>query len=304
MGYADQTYFANGKLKCYSNSSADVGKTVKVVGGTTTQTAVYDSNLSAEFMIPGRTKYTVSLISGETVQFSQDIIFNSGEYKELNVGLSKDSWLGVKNIISAGLEASMIAIGDTMPAASSSGETLKFIPIAIDHEATYGHSVLFGAKYCLKTARQMQTSNTNAGGYTSSLVSKYLDGDFYTGLNSELKEVISERTFQASIGSQSQTLQNETHKIWTPREYEIFGVTSGSAASEVSGGGAHQFPYFATSANRIKTLGEGGSTTAWWESSPYVSTSADFCSVDGSGGAHANASSGSFGLLPCFMISA
>ena len=148
----------------------------------------------------------------------------------------------------------------------------------------------------------MQTSNTNAGGYGATLVASYLDGTFYEGLGEDWQDVISDYTFQASVGSQSSNLKSEQHKVWLPLEYNIFGATTYAAGTEVTTGHAEQFAYCATAANRVKTVNNAASI--WWLASPHVSNSAYFCNVNTTGAAGGNNASGSLGVLPCFMIAA
>ena len=119
-----------------------------------------------------------------------------------------------------------------------------------------------------------------------------------------MKAAISEITFQASVGSQSTNLQNEKHKIWIPLEYNVFGGTTYAAGTEVTAGGAEQFSYFATAANRVMKLGDSGAACPWWLGSPYVATSAHFCGVAAAGAPSGGNASNSSGVVRCFMIAA
>jgi hypothetical protein len=65
----------------------------------------------------------------------------------------------------------------------------------------------------------------------------------------------------------------------------------------VAGEGS-QFKYYETSANRVKTLGEGGSANAWWERSPLSGHSGRFCLVLNNGNAGGTNASDTRGLAP------
>ena len=171
-------------------------------------------------------------------------------------------------------------------------------------KSIYGSNVVMMATSCLDNGMQMRTTDVNSGGYGGTLVAAKLDGEYYDGCPDDMKAAISEITFQASVGSQSTNLQNEKHKIWIPLEYNVFGGTTYAAGTEVTVGGAEQFSYFATAANRVMKLGDSGAACPWWLGSPYVTYSTRFCNVAAAGAPDANAASTSYGVVRCFMIAA
>ena len=302
--YSALTYFGMGKLICKSSSALDNGKTVSVTDGKKTWSGVIADGVCVINMLPAKQKYTVCLINGDDVEYATEVIFGFGDCKEIDVGLDKTTWKGLKAIVNAGLESEMLAVGDQISAVIG-GETQVFDIIHIDYKAgTYGHNIVLAKHTCLSATKQMQTSNTNVGGYKATLVADYLDNDYYDSLPADMKSVITQMTYQASIGNQSSSLQNEEHKIWLPLEYNIFGTTTHAATTEVTTGNAEQFAYFATAANRIKTLGDTGSACYWWLGSPYVSYNTSFCYVTSAGDAHYGSASDSLGVLPCFLIAA
>lgn len=302
--YSALTYFGMGKLICKSSSALDNGKTVSVTDGKRTWSGVIADGVCVFSMLPAKQKYTVCLINGDDVEYATEVIFGFGDCKEIDVGMDKTTWKGLKAIVNAGLASEMLAVGDQISAVIG-GETQVFDIIHINYKAgTYGHNIVLAKHTCLAATKQMQTSNTNVGGYKATLVADYLDNDYYDSLPSDMKSVITQMNFKASIGNQSSNLQNEEHKIWLPLEYNIFGATSYAATTEVTTGNAEQFAYFATAANRVKTLGDTGSACYWWLSSPRVSGTTDFCRVNSAGDASHYAASDSNGVLPCFLIAA
>lgn len=302
--YAALTYFGQGTLICKSSSALDNGKTVSVTDGKKTWSGVIADGVCVFKSLPAKQKYTVCLINGDNVEYATEVIFGFGDCKEIDVGLDKTTWKGLKAIVNAGLASEMLTVGDQISAVVG-GETQVFDIIHIDYKAgTYGHNIVLAKHTCLAATKQMKTSDTNVGGYKATLIADYLDNDYYDSLPADMKSVITQMTYQASIGNKNSALQNEEHKVWLPLEYNIFGATTYAAATEVTTGNAEQFAYFATAANRIKTLGDTGSACYWWLSSPNISYTTNFCIVAAAGTADNGGATNSTGVLPCFLIAA
>ncbi len=299
MGFVDDFYYGQCKLTIVA-ATADNNKTVSIAssGGRTWSGTI--SSGKCEFLLPPRDKYTVQVLNGGVPQYTEDILLGYGECRELQMGLRTDTWEGIQNILNAHLENSMLNVGDEMDV-TIGGETVTFQIAAIDLESS--HQLIWCAKNAMATTRAHHSSNTNAGGWNSSDLRSYLNTTLFSALPVDLQGVIAERTFYASQGSQSSSLQAATDKVFLPREYEIFGATTYAAATEHTGGDeAQQWPIFATAANRIKTQGAGGAAVAWWECSPNVSGSTNFCYVYTSGAANYNDASYSRGVVPCFQM--
>lgn len=302
--YSALTYFGQGTLICKSSSALDNGKTVSVTDGKKTWSGVIADGVCVFKSLPAKQKYTVCLINGDNVEYATEVIFGFGDCKEIDVGLDKTTWKGLKAIVNAGLASEMLTVGDQISAVVG-GETQVFDIIHIDYKAgTYGHNIVLAKHTCLAATKQMNTSDTNVGGYKATLIADYLDNDYYDSLPADMKSVITQMTYQASIGNKNSALQNEEHKVWLPLEYNIFGATTYAAATEVTTGNAEQFAYFATAANRIKTLGDTGSACSWWLSSPHDSNATAFCAVTTAGTASGYGATNSNGVLPCFLIAA
>lgn len=288
------------RLVCRSSASADVGKTVTVTDGVTTFSKTFDSKLAVTFDLPGKARYTVTVKKGTTVEFTQNVDIGIGEYLDIEVGLIKTTWKGLKAIVNNHMESSMCKVGDEIVETLTTGEKVYFRIAAINHDAA--HQLIFESHYCLEQTRQMNLTNTNAGSWGSTELRKWLNSTFLSQLSPDLQAVISERTAKYSAGSQSSNLVTVTDKIWLPREWEIFGATSYAAGTEHTQGGAQQFPIYATAANRAKTLGKVGGLTHWWEASPGVSITTSFCFVNAGGTPGSDSASGTFGVTPCFQI--
>ena len=195
----------------------------------------------------------------------------------------------------------MLAIGDEISITLTSSEVIVMQILAIDQDSA--HQVIFGSRYCLQTGHNYNSTNTNAGGWNSSAMRTYLNQSFYATLPDDVTAYIAERTVQHSSGNGSTSLVAATDKIWLPREKEIFGAVTYSAATE--GATCSQFPIYATSANRIKTMGASGGVSYWWEGSPSIysgSPTARFCNVALDGSAYGYDASIVYGVVPCFQL--
>jgi hypothetical protein len=287
------------KLKCKSTAEADEGKTITVTGSTGTYTATLDSSLEAVFTLKGQDTYTVTVTNEDVIEYTTKVCLPNGGYQEIEVGLNKNTWQGIQNILNAHLENDYFTVGDSYPVTLNTGEIVYYRIAAINHDAS--HQLIFEPQYCLETARQMNTSNTNAGGWNACAMRAWLNNTYFYSLPDDLQAVIAERTFQTSIGSQNPTLQSATDKIWLPKEYEIFGGVSYAASSEKTST-TSQFPIYATSVNRVKTYGKSGGSAYWWSSSPIASYATGFCDVNTSGAANPGGGSDANGLAPCFQI--
>lgn len=300
MDSAGFSYFGQGKLVCKSSASADNGKTVSVTSASRSFSKVLAEGV-AEFTLPGKNKYHIKLMNSSVTEFEADIVFGFGEYKEIEVGMNKTTWTGLKNIVNAHLESTYCTVGDEISETLNTGEVLTYRIAAIDHDKS--HQLIFEPRYCLETARQVNTTNVNSGGWSSCALRQWLNATFYSELSDELKGVITPRSFKTSIGNQSTSLQEATDNIWLPKEWEVFGTTSYATATEHTGDSSTaQFAIYATASNRVKTFGKTGSSAAWWLSSPNAGGSTAFCDVDAAGSAGVANASNSYGVVPCFQI--
>lgn len=301
MGFADDYYYGQCKLICTTTTTADNGKTVSVVSGSGRTWSGTVANKVCTFLLPNRDSYTVKLMSGSTVQHQETVYLGYGECKMIMIGMDKNTPEGIKAIVQAGLESSFFTVGNTINFTEGS-TSVQYRVLHVGYRTSkYGHNVIFGRDKCLNTTRVMNDSATNAGGFASSGMCRYLNNDFYNSLSSDLKNVITTCNKQLGIGN-STSLQAENHKIWLPSEWNVFGATTYAAATEKTTGGEEQLSFFATAANRVRQV--NGAASIWWLASPHAGSATDFCIVTAAGAANSGAANYAYGVLPCFMIAA
>lgn len=300
--YAALTFFGQGTLICKSSSPLDNGKTVSVTDGKKTWSGTMTDGVCVFKTLPAKQKYTVCLINGDDVEYATEVIFGFGDCQEIDVGLDKTTWKGLKAIVNAGLENEMLAVGDQI-SEYIGGEEQVFDIVHIDYRAgVYGRNVILAKHTCLSDVMPMNTAVTNYGGYKATHVANYLDNSYYNSLPTDMKSVITKMTFKAGIGNAQITLQNEEHFIWLPLQYSVLANADYIPQGEVSENGAEQFSYFVSVSNRIKYI--GSSAVHWWCASPITANTNDFAVVS-STGIRGNQSAGSeWGVCPFFMIAA
>lgn len=173
-------------------------------------------------------------------------------------------------------------IGDTKDEVIA-GETLTFAIMGKNMDDLADGSgkagLTFGMTQLMASTRQMNSSNTNAGSFAGSAMYSWLSGTIYPNLPAELKDAIKAVNKKTSSGGGSSSIRTDAMYLWLFAEIEVFGSTTCSYAGEGT-----QYPYFATSAERIKRLSNGaGNASYWWERSPDKVDIDFFCCILASG---------------------
>ena len=145
----------------------------------------------------------------------------------------------------------------------------------------------------------MNSSNTNAGGWTSCARRTWCNSVFFGALPQTIQDTIKQVDKKTSAGSQSSTINTDHDKIFLLSEIEIFGTTTYSFSGEGS-----QYSYFTTASNRYKKPRYDSSYVSgcWWERSPRSSGSSAFCIVGRDGSAGSGYASSTFGLVPACAL--
>ena len=124
---------------------------------------------------------------------------------------------------------------------------------------------------CYGELKNMNSSNTNNGGWTScTMRSTYLPA-ILAKMPTEVQNGIREVNKLTSAGSQSATINTTADKLFLLSEIEIYG----SAGYSKSGEGT-KYDFYRSS-NKVKY--QNGNYAIWWERSPVGNNSTDFCDV-------------------------
>jgi hypothetical protein len=165
-----------------------------------------------------------------------------------------------------------------------------------DVEVTENH-ILFTFRNCIMT-RQMNTTDTNTGGYAASAMKTYLDGVFANGLKAALggEYLLSVARYYATSDSAGAWIQNS---VYLPNEAEVWGAVFWG--SPYGGIFQCQWPIFRETVYKGKRL--NGSRQWYWVATPRASSSANFCYVNSNIHAYyTNGSSASGGVAPAFCV--
>ena len=264
-----------------AQSSAPTIASVSVSGNQVTVTGL--ANGSIPISVAADTNYTApaSKQCSVTVSLLKDN-FADNEWSEIiaacQSGDVPDSWVvgNYKNMTINGKAYRIDIIGKNHDTYASGGTA----------------PLTFQMHDCYDETKQMNSSNTNSGGWQNSAMRTTHLPAILNLMPAEVKAAIRDVQKKSSAGNQSSSIQTTNDKLFLLSEIEIFGSTTNSFAGE-----GKQYDYYKAGNSKVKNL--SGSADAWWERSPLSSYSASFCAVGSSGIAGANTSYGvAFGF--CF----
>ena len=129
---------------------------------------------------------------------------------------------------------------------------------------------------CYGETKNMNSSNTNSGGWTSCAMRSTHLPAILALMPTEVQNGIREVNKLTSAGSKSSTINTTADKLFLLSEIEIFGSVSYSKSGEGT-----QYDYYKAGNSKVKN--RNGSAAYWWERSPYASTSTGFCRVRSNG---------------------
>ncbi|MEF2956839.1 MAG: DUF6273 domain-containing protein [Oscillospiraceae bacterium] len=148
---------------------------------------------------------------------------------------------------------------------------------------------------CLNQTQQMNTSNTNTGGWNGSAMRGRMS-TYKSQLPAALRNVIKTVKKKSGTGGGSSSGTQQTNDdLFLLSEIEIFGTTTYSVAGEGT-----QYEWYKAGNSRIKKV--NGSANFWWERSPYSGYTDYFCFVNGSGNARNGGASNSYGVSFGFCV--
>ena len=152
--------------------------------------------------------------------------------------------------------------------------------IGINHDTyTAGGTapLTFQLHDCYGETKNMNSSNTNSGGWTSCAMRSTHLPAILALMPTEVQNGIREVNKLTAAGSKSSTINTTADKLFLLSEVEIFGSTSYSEAGEGT-----QYDYYKAGNSKVKK--QNGSAAAWWDRSPRASSFTAFCLVGSGGG--------------------
>lgn len=168
----------------------------------------------------------------------------------------------------------------TMQAVGTSERAFRsFVRVDNDH---YPDLTLL-LKNLLEETHQMNSTNTNVGGWKAAPMRTWLNNRIFAALPVEWQELVVTVKVHSSAGNKSSALVNPPaeDKIWIPSMKEMNQSVSTSPYSLEA---EAPFTVFTNDASRIKKLNGGaGAASAWWLRSPFTGITTAFYGITASG---------------------
>ena len=318
--------------------SAPTGSTVTCKKGSTVLTAE-ESSGTWSFAIPAYGTWTVTGVNaGTTVEKTVEVTAIEVYFVTLEFipdVLNNATWAQVKQASDSGVASNYWAVGDTkqitMNGKVSDGLTLSSYStyvyiIGFNHNKDVeGTGIAFGGFKTAasggidvalcdsaypndKTSGQwfnMNNSNTNGGGWSSSRMRSTTLPLVKSALPSELTSVIKTTTiYSDNTGGGSDVASYVTatqDELYLLAEFEIFGARTWANSAERNH--QKQYAYYVAGNSKIKYRHDSTATAVrWWERSVYATNAHNFCGVDADGTAAIHYASNSYGLAVAFKI--
>lgn len=214
----------------------------------------------------------------------------------IGTALNDMTWEQIQTISDAGKATDYFSVGDTKDI-TVDGVSYPVQIIGFNHDTkTDGGTagITFQLVDCLNTTYQMNSSNTNVGGWKSSAMRSCMS-EFLGQLDEDLQNVIKPVNKLVSIGNNTSTIETVSDKLFLLSEVEIFGSTSYSFVGEGS-----QYDWYKAGNTKVKNV--NGSAYYWWERSPIRGNTNGFCYVSRGGAADFSAASSSCGVSFAFCV--
>ena len=263
-----------------------------------TVSAMADSSGLAILTIPSYGTWTVSVtINGVSISVNCEIKAVAQYEVTLVPDLGNTPWGLISAVAETGNAASIWSVGDKKTV-NIDGTDYQFQIIGFNHDTkTAGGTagITFQMVNCMNATAQMNSSDTNSGGWTSCAMRNSVLNRIFSSLPADLQNVIKAVNKLTSAGNQSATINTTSDKLFLLSEVEIFGSTIYSKSGEGS-----QYAYYKAGNSKVKKV--NGSASNWWERSPRGDFSSPFCYVNSDGNASYNNASISSGVAFAFCV--
>ena len=262
------TRSGNGTISAVSSNTE--AATVSVSGNTVTVTGKANGSATITISVAAGTNYTApaNKTCAVTVSFLKD-------------NFADNDWASIIAACHSGSVPSTWVVGNSKTM-TINGASYQVDIIGKNHD-TYANGgkapLTFQLHDCYGETKNMNSSNTNSGGWTSCAMRSTHLPAILALMPTEVQNGIREVHKMTSAGSQSATINTTADKLFLLSEIEIFGSVSNSKSGEGT-----QYDYYKAGNSKVKKY--NGSAYSWWERSPYASNSAIFCLVYSNGSAY------------------
>lgn len=263
-----------------AQSSAQTVASVSVSGNQVTVTGLQNGRATITVSVAADTNYTAP--ANKTCSVTVSLLEDN---------FADNDWADIIAACQSGSVPASWVVGNNKNM-TINGQQYRIDIIGKNHDtyASGGTAPLtFQMHDCYTETKQMNSSNTNSGGWQNSAMRTTHLPAILNMMPAEVKAAIRDVQKKSSAGNQSSSIQTTNDKLFLLSEIEIFGSTTYSFAGE-----GKQYDYYKAGNSKVKNL--SGSAHTWWERSPYSSNSTYFCSVNSGGSAIASTASYSYGV--------
>ncbi len=192
------------------------------------------------------------------------------------------------------------SIGDTKPVTLTTGETIELQIAGFNHD-TFSDGVTapvtFVMKDCLNTKAQMNSSNTNTGGYPASAMKTWVETNIYDKLPADFKGLVAPvKKKWYTTYNQANSLTESNYNVWLLSEMEVYGTNTYTIGT----GEGSKYDIFTDNVNRIKKV--NGTASPWWLGSCDKGNSGIFVLVRSDGSFGGNTARVSYGVAAGLCI--
>ena len=283
---------------------------VHVIADNGTQVAMTKGGKTLTAMVSGGEAVLYPTELGEwTIKYTFDSSQKTKQWKLEVIGivyvypftigdnLNDTDWADIDICGRLGMAQQFFKVGDSKTV--NIGETnyeVQIIGFNHDDKVSGGKAAYsFQLVDCLNQTQQMNTSNTNTGGWNGSAMRGRMS-TYKSQLPATLRNVIKTVKKKSGTGGGSSSGTQQTNDdLFLLSEIEIFGTTTYSVAGEGT-----QYEWYKAGNSRIKKV--NGSANYWWERSPYSGNANGFCIVGSSGTASGDYANYSYGVSFGFCV--
>ena len=216
---------------------------------------------------------------------------------EIGDSLNDTDWDDIDVCGRLGMAEQFFKVGDTKTVnIGGTNYEVQIIGFNHDDKVSGGKAAMtFQLVDCLNQTQQMNSSNTNTGGWNGSAMRTRMS-TYKSQLPADLRSAIKTVKKKSGTGGGSSSgTQTTNDDLFLLAEIEIFGTTTYSVAGEGT-----QYDWYKAGNTRIKKV--NGSANGWWERSPSSGSTDYFCSVDSSGNANNYSAIASLGVSFGFCV--
>ena len=233
------------------------------------------------------------------------------------ISFTTDSWETIAYAVKNG-NASLYKVGDTkeLEVAGYGTFTVRIANNSTPSEcSTEGFSQTacgFVVEFVdIITTHNMNSANTNKGGWRDSAMRKYVNDTIYNALPEDLRNVIADTYVVSSHGSSDSTNFTSTDKLYLLSTKEVWGKggTSNTINYDTAEAETRQLDYYTNLGVSTRNYSgaikydASGTATRWWLRSATSSYSYGFYNVNTSGTWRGDIVSSTYGVAPAFRLS-